>query len=404
MSASSYLYINPEKILNSSLKEWVRNITVAHIGPLWLPLPREDRNYGGVEDVVLNNIKALESFRIKKQIVFGHPANKRMEHIFKRLKVYTPDFIATSNDLLEILRTDPYTATKLEEIYVLQAYKKIAANKKDITIVHDHTNAGRSYSLWFSKYVRPVVRTEHGPLKYPYISHLEQDYYSLFKNRRSIGFISISKNQRSQMPYLPWIGTNYNGIDLDDFQFSEKKDKFLLYLGRVTRDKGVHNAVKVALKLSIPLIIAGSIEEKPESVKYFNDEVSPFIDNKNIIHFENGVNAVERKNLLKKANALLMLNEWDEPFGMVMPEALASGTPIIGTAKGSIPEIVGKNCGFIVKNTAQATKAVTKILEGEYSAKACRVRVERYFSKEAMAARNLKLYRQQSLRFENMKI
>lgn len=403
MSASSYLYINPENFLNSSLKDWARNITVAHIGPLWLPLPREDRNYGGVEDVVLNNIKALEEFKVKRQIVFGHPANKRMEHIFKRLRIFTPDFIATSNDLLEILRTDPYTASKLEEIYVMQAYKKIAANKKDITIVHDHTNAGRSYSLWFSKYVCPVVRTEHGPLKYPYISHLEQGYYSLFKNRRSIGFISISKNQRSQMPFLPWIGTNYNGIDLDDFSYGVKKDKFLLYLGRITRDKGLHHAIKVALRLHIPLIIAGSVEEKPESVHYFEEEVSPYIDNKSIIHFENGVNASERKNLLHKASALLMLNEWDEPFGMVMPEAMASGTPVVGTDKGSIPEIVGKDCGFVVKNTAQATKAVTEILNGEYSAKACRIRAEKYFSKEAMAARYLKLYHQQFRRFEKLR-
>lgn len=399
MSVSSYLYYNPENLLNASLKDWAKSATIAHIGPLWLPLPREDRNYGGIEDVVLNNIKALEEFNVKKQIIFGHPSNKRMEYSFKRTRVYTPDYISTSENLLETLRKDPFTADKLEHIYVLQAYKKIAANKKDITIVHDHSLAGRSYGAWFSRYVKPVVRTEHGPLKFPYISYLDEAYYTLLKSRRSIGFISISKNQRAQMPFLPWIGVNYNGIDLKDFEYNEKKDKFLLYLGRINRDKGLHNAINVANALKIPLIIAGTVEEKPDSIEYFEHEISPHIDGKNVIHFENGANAEERKGLLSRAAALLMLNEWDEPFGMVMPEAMASGTPIVGTGKGSIPEIVGEGCGFVVDNNRSAIKAVKRILEGEYSSKKCRTRVEKLFTQEAMAARNLYLYKQHAERF-----
>lgn len=400
MLAPPYRFYDPAGFLDSSLKEWARKATIVHVGPLWLPLPREDRNYGGIEDVVLNNIKAMAEFKVKKQIVFGHPANKRMELTYKRLRVYTPDHISTSKDLLKTLRTDPYSAEKLEQIYVLQAYKKIAANKKDITIVHDHTNSGRSYSIWFSRYIKPVVRTEHGPLRYPYITRLEENYYALLENRKSLGFIAISKNQRAQMPYLPWIGVNYNGIDLADFEYEEKKEKFLLYLGRITWDKGVHNAIRVALKLKIPLIMAGSVEEKPQSLEYFENEISPFINGKDIIHFENGVNAEERKNLLSKTSALLVLNEWEEPFGMVMPEAMASGTPIVGTQKGSIPELIGKQCGFVVRNTNQAVQAVSRILNGEFSSKACRLRVEKFFTKEAMAARNLRLYMAHSLRFE----
>ncbi len=399
MHTSSYRLFNPEDFLNSSLKEWAKKATIVHIGPLWLPLPRDDRNYGGIEDVVLNNIKALEQFKVKKQIIFGHPANKRMEHTLKRVRVYTPDYISSSENLLEVLRTDPYAAEKLEHIYVLQAYKKIVANRNDVTIVHDHTNAGRAYSVWFSRYIKPVVRTEHGPLRYPYITRLEENYYALLKNRKSLGFIAISKNQKAQMPFLPWIGVNYNGIDLDEFEYVEKKEKFLLYLGRITKDKGVHNAIYVALKLKIPLVIAGTVEEKPQSLEYFENEIAPFVDGKDIIHFENGVNAEERKSLLSKASALLMLNEWEEPFGMVMPEAMASGTPIVGTQKGSIPEIVGKQCGFVVQNKYQAVKAVSKILSGEFSSKACRLRVEKFFTKEAMAARNIKFYMTHSIRF-----
>lgn len=401
MSASPYLFYNPENFLDSTLKEWAKNATIAHIGPLWLPLPREDRNYGGIEDVVLNNIKALEKFRVKKQIIFGNPANKRMEHSLKRVRVYTPDYISSSENLLEVLRTNPYSAEKLEHIYVLQAYRKIAANRKDMTIVHDHTNVGRGYSIWFSKYVKPVIRTEHGPLKFPYISHLDEAYFSLLKYRRSVGFIAISKNQRSQMPSLPWIGVNYNGINLADFEYKEKKENFLLYLGRITRDKGTHNAIRVARRLKIPLIIAGTVEEKPDSLEYFENEISPYIDGINVIHFENGANAEERKGLLSRATALLMLNEWDEPFGMVMPEAMASGTPVVGTSKGSIPEIVGEGCGFVVKNITLAVQAVRKILEGNYSSKHCRIRVEKLFSQEAMAARNLRLYKQHAERFSH---
>lgn len=396
---SPYLFYDPHNFINKQMREWLSSSTIAHIGPLWLPLPREDRNYGGVEDVVLNNIQALENFGAKNQLIFGHPSNKRMENYITGARVFTPTNISSSVDLLEILRTDTATADRLERIYVLQAYKKIAENSDSITIVHDHSNYGRDHGIWVSKFLKPVVRTEHGPMSQPSITELEEISISQFEGNNDLGFIAISKNQMSHKPDINWIGVNYNGVNLKDFTYNEKKENFLLSLGRITRTKGIHNAIYVALKIGVPLIIAGTIEETSDSVEYFDQEIAPFIDGQNIIHLENGVNAEERKQLLEHASALLMLIEWDEPFGMVMPEAMASGTPVVGFRKGSVPEIVGKGTGFVVDSLEEAVVAIEQIIKGEYSPQLCRIRVEKLFSREAMAARNIHYYMKQEKRF-----
>jgi glycosyltransferase involved in cell wall biosynthesis len=236
----------------------------------------------------------------------------------------------------------------------------------------------------------------------PYISELEEIGISQFEGRNNLGFIAISKNQMSHRPNINWIGVNYNGVNLKDFSYNEKKDNFLLSLGRIARNKGIHNAIYLALKTRIPLVIAGTVEETPDSLKYFEEEIAPYIDGKNVIYIENGVNAEERKQLLEHACALLMLIEWDEPFGMVMPEAMASGTPVIGFEKGSVPEIVAKGTGFVVSSLDEARMAVNEIVKGNYSSQLCRMRVEKLFSREAMAARNIYYYMKQEKFFRKL--
>lgn len=382
------------------MQEWLEKATVAHIAPVWLPLPREDRNYGGIEDVILNHFHALRSMGIKRQYIFGHPANKRMEYKYKRTKVFIPRDIPTSEDLLHLMRVDKYEAWNLERIYLLQAYNTLLKKRDFITIVHDHTQYGRDYGEWFSDGVLPVVHTEHGPMTSPDIPNIEERVLDQFKGMSNMGFIAISHNQKSHMKKLNWIGVNHNGIDLRDFSYNENKEDYLLFLGRVNKAKGVHNAIKVARSLNISLVIAGSIEETPESISFYEKEVAPFIDGRNIFHLENGVNASERQRLLKNARALLMLIEWDEPFGMVMPEALASGTPIVGYPRGSVPEVVKEGTGFVVRNLTEAKQAVRKILRGNYYPRKCRRIAEEFFSKEAMAARYINLYMKQENKFK----
>lgn len=395
----SYLFYSPEKFLNKEMVSWLKTATIAHLAPIWLPLPREDRNYGGIEDIILNNFLALKKMGVKKQIIFGNPKNKRMEYLYKKTKVYIPNDIAASDDLLKLMRTDKYEALNLERIHLIQAYNKIIEKRNSISIVHDHTNLGRDLGAILSESIKPVIHTEHGPLLWPGTSKTEEKVLSQYKKKRNIFFVAISKNQKNQMKELNWIGVNHNGVDLEDFHYQEKKDNYLLFLGRINRSKGTHNAIKVAKSLDIPLIIAGSVEETPESINYFEKEISTHIDNKKIFHLENGANATERKELLSKATALLMLIEWDEPFGMVMAEALASGTPVVAFRKGSVPEIIKNGTGFIASNIFEAKLYLKEILRGNYSPKKCRLVAEKYFSKEAMAARYVNLYMKADKKF-----
>lgn len=116
---SQYLFHNPENFMTEEMKEWLSRSSVAHIAPLWLPLPRDGRTYGGAEDVVINNISRLDSFGVKKQYIFGNPNNKSLENTFRSANVKIPDGIDPSLDLLHVLRTDRESAERLERSYVL---------------------------------------------------------------------------------------------------------------------------------------------------------------------------------------------------------------------------------------------------------------------------------------------
>lgn len=398
---SQFLYHNPEENLTPEMREWLSKSRIAHIAPLWLPLPRDSRNYGGAEDVVFNNIRALEKFGTKSQYIFGNPNNITLEKTVNGAKVFVPDGTNPREDLLYLLRKDRVTAERKERNYVLESYNKIKDMTGLISIVHDHTNYGRDHGGWLAESSTPVVRTEHGPLTYPDTTELEEANLRQFIERNDMGFIAISNDQKSRMPDLNWAGVNYNGVDLQDFSFKEKKDNFLLFLGRLNPTKGAHNAIELAKRSGLPLVIAGSVEETDPSIKYYEEEIKPHIDQKKVIHLENGVNADQRKELVAKAKALLMLIEWNEPFGMVMAEALASGTPVVGYKRGSVPEIVQGNTGFVVEDLEGAESAVNEVIKGNYSPQECRERAERLFSKEAMAIRNIKIYMEQEKKFLN---
>ena len=140
------------------------------------------------------------------------------------------------------------------------------------------------------------------------------------------------------MPHLNFVGTVYNGIDVAAFDFSAKPGKYLAFLGRMSPEKGPIEAIRAAKKAKLPLIMAAKIDvvDKP----YFTRQVKPLIDGKQI-KFIGEVNHQGKVKLLKNALALLALIQWEEPFGLFMVEALACGTPVIATRRGSVSEIAG---------------------------------------------------------------
>jgi glycosyltransferase involved in cell wall biosynthesis len=174
----------------------------------------------------------------------------------------------------------------------------------------------------------------------------------------------------------------YNGVPLDtyDFQPSVADDAPLVFLGRIAPIKGTHTAIKVARRSGRPLVVAGNVPD--EEQQYFRERVKPHIDGHDI-QYVGPVNDAEKNELLGRAAAFLMPIQWEEPFGIVMAEAMACGTPVIGTRRGAVPEVVEPGVtGFVGDTTDDLVEAVGRI--GELDRRATRERCERLFSARAI--------------------
>lgn len=221
----------------------------------------------------------------------------------------------------------------------------------------------------------------------PTISQIQRAKKIFQKN--SLYFTGCSDYISDQIkPYAP-VSTIYNGVELEKYDFKEsvKNDAPLLFLGRIEPIKGTHIAIEIAKKTQMKLIIAGNIPE--EHQKYFDEEIKPALNTE--ISYVGIVNDFEKNILLGNASAFLMPIEWNEPFGIVMAEAMACGTPIIGFNRGAVTEIIvdGVN-GFKCDTKDEMTNYVKRI--GEINRKSVRADVERRFSSQAITKQYLNLY------------
>jgi len=227
----------------------------------------------------------------------------------------------------------------------------------------------------------PVVHTLHGQFT-PLVRRL----YGLVADR--IWFVAISQNQRSHMEELRYAAVVYNGIDTNLYPYREEKEDYVLFVGRVTPDKGVLRAVRAAAMAEAPLVMAVKIAD-PEEEEYWNREVVPQIPTGTRVLGE--ISVQEKAELMAGARAVLFPIDWDEPFGLVMTESMACGTPVIARPRGSVPEvIVDGETGFIVDTDQEIAEAIGRA--GEIDPKACRRRVEERFNKEAMVAGYAKVF------------
>jgi glycosyltransferase involved in cell wall biosynthesis len=184
----------------------------------------------------------------------------------------------------------------------------------------------------------------------------------------------------------------HNAVAFSQFNLTENlpNDAPLIFLGRIERIKGCHTAIAVAKATDNCLIIAGNISKLPEELDYFEEEIKPLIDGKQII-FVGEVNDLQKNEWLGRSKALLMPIDWEEPFGIVMIEAMACGTPVIGFDKGAVPEVVDNHItGFVVHSKEDMCVAVSKLTDINRSA--CRVNAAQRFDISIIASRYLNLY------------
>jgi glycosyltransferase involved in cell wall biosynthesis len=231
--------------------------------------------------------------------------------------------------------------------------------------------------LTFSRLIRtPMLTTVHG-------FSLDQ-FRLVYRKYRQTSFVSISDADRD--PYLPYVRTVYNGIRLDEFTFNEQPSDYLAFVGRIHPDKGVHLAVEVARRSGRRLIIAGIIQDQ----EYFDEQIAPHLGGG--MEFIGPVGPAERDEVFRKAYASLHLTTIPERFGLAMAESMATGTPVIGIDLGSVREVVADGeTGFVVRDVAGAVQSVERI--DTIVRRACRARVARHFSVDAMVEGYLDAYR-----------
>lgn len=210
--------------------------------------------------------------------------------------------------------------------------------------------------------------------------------------KNSLRFTACSNYIAGKISPFANVTAIYNGVDIDDYQFNTDiaEDAPLTFLGRIQQEKGIAIAIQAAKKTNQKLVIAGNIPNEAQHQQYFNEQVKPHIDGEQIKYI-GPVNDSQKNELLRNSKAFLMPVTWDEPFGIVMAEALACGTPVIGFKRGAVPEVVtnGFN-GFVCDTEAEMEAAINNI--GSVSRETCRQVAEQKFSAGVLAKQYEDLY------------
>lgn len=331
---------------------------IAIIAPPWVPVPPP--RYGGTEAVIDLLARGLE--------LAGH-----------EVLLFTTGDSTCPVSRAWALPTAAGTvnvgpATELR--HVINAYGVVTA--WGAQVVHDHTLIGPIYS---SRFRLPVVTTNHGPFD----GELADAYEAI---GREVPVIAISHTQASAAGRTPIAAVIHHGVDVDSFPHGSGDGGYALFLGRMSPDKGVHVAARVARAAGLPLKIAAKLVE-PAEREYFRERVEPLLGGD--VEYIGEVGGAEKLRLLAGAACLLNPVAWPEPFGMVMIEALACGTPVVGTPMGSVPEIVQDGVTGFVRDTetdlADALLRVPDLNRGD-----CRKAAALRFSVERMVSEHLDVY------------
>lgn len=355
-----------------------KKLKIAQIAPLWVPVP--PKKYGGIERIV--HYLTEELIRRGHDVTLFAAGNSKTKG--KLASIYPRGLLED-----KIPWTDPFW--NLENLS--RAFEKAGS----FDIIHSHLDL---WTLFFQELTKtPVLHTFHNPLYTSSISAPKRipSRLKMFDlHNKTTHACFISKSQRRLCPVkFPRNWVAYNGIDLSLYPFSRKAKDHFIWIARIDPYKGIENAILAAKKAGVKLFLAGRLD--PGRKEYFKEKIKPHLSNQ--IKYLGELPQEKLADFYGNAKACLYPIEWEEPFGLIMTEAMACGTPIIASNKGSVPEVVkdGKT-GFVVpllnkrgkKNIAGFVGAIKKI--DKIKREDCRDWVEEKFSYQRMVGDYEKIY------------
>ena len=329
------------------------------LAPPWISVPPP--GYGGVESVVATLTEALKS-RGNEVTLFCAPGSSSSAEVVTLLGECHPDEIERS-----IYEVD----------HVARAFAAIDSERADgafgFDVVHDH--CGFTALAMADRLETPLVHTLHGQF-----TSATSAFYARHASKATV--VAISRAQRATAPGdLGGVAVIPNPIDVASWPLQEHKQDYLLWIGRMTEEKGPHRAIAAARLADVPLVLAGVIQ--PGQQAFFDEHVAPHVDGDRV-RFLGEVGGSLKLSLFASARALLMPISWAEPFGMVMVEALACGTPVIAFPEGAASELVQHGqTGFLVRDEIAMAAAVGRL--GAISARQCRAWVAAHCDVDVVA-------------------
>lgn len=335
---------------------------IAQVTPLYEAVP--PKLYGGTERVVAHLTDAL--------VDLGHDVT-----LFASADAETRARLIPVRD--QAIRLDP-APLKSDLAAHMTMISEVLKRADEFDIIHFHTDM--IHFPFFHRCADKTVTTLHGRLDL-------KDLPEVYRDWSDFGLVSISDDQRRPLPLANWKATVQHGMPAEAYLFSPKSSGYLAFLGRISPEKRPDRAIQIATALNKPLKMAAKIDAQDKI--YWETVIKPMVDGNPLIEFIGEIGDHQKSAFLGGADALLFPIDWPEPFGLVMIEAMACGTPVVAFRCGSTPEVIEDGeTGFLVETLEQAVAAAGRahLLDRE----AIRAHFELRFSATAMARRYLDVY------------
>jgi len=337
-------------------------LRIAQVAPLYESVP--PKCYGGTERVV--------SYLTEELVRLGH-----------NVTLFASGDSVTNAKLIapceRSLRLDPDCLDQLaHHVTMIEQVFKLAS---EFDIIHFHIDY-----LHFpvsSRMGIPNVTTLHGRLDIP-------DLAGIYKEFPQMGVVSISDSQRRPLPSLNWKRTVYHGLPPNLYNFHDQPGDYLAFLGRISPEKGIDQAIEISRRTGITLKVAAKVDAADRA--YFEETVEPLLGS-DLVEFIGEIGEGKKDDFLGNARALIFPINWPEPFGLVMIEAMGCGTPVVAYRRGSVPEVIDDGVtGFICDNIDEAVSAVNRV--SALNRKHCRQTFEERFNVTRMAMDYVGLYKE----------